>query len=152
MRTLLLVIGLMLLPLGVLASEGKGVTHAFPNSHQNLSAAKVSPKLNLPKHKSDNLVGVISSESSTLNDLDKTLKDLDANLTQHNGQESKSWCSAPILNRTLQYLKKVPGGVPVTNSGTNDPDRIEISNVPERRRRWSSAEEPGSSRKPNPPG
>lgn len=91
MRTLLLAIGLMLLPLGVLALEGKGVTHAFPNSHQNISAAKVSPKLNFPKHKSDNLAGVISSESPTLNDLDKTLKDLDANLTQYNGQESKSW-------------------------------------------------------------
>lgn len=80
----------MLLPLGALASEENGVLHTFPNSHQNIGAAKVSPKLNFPKHKSDNLAGVISSERSTLKELDKTLKELDASLTQYNGQESKS--------------------------------------------------------------
>ena len=90
MKAVLIVIGLMLLPLGALASEENGVLHTFPNSHQNIGAAKVSPKLNFPKHKSDNLAGVISSERSTLKELDKTLKELDASLTQYNGQESKS--------------------------------------------------------------
>ena len=55
-------------------------------------------------------------------------------------REALSQCSAPILNRTPQYLKEVPGGVPVTNPRTNDPDRIKISNVTEQRRRWSPSE------------